>query len=212
MSATVDRSAAGTRKRLLLAARSAFAERGFHGASVRLIARRAGLAPGLINYHFDGKDGLYRAVLGAANEELAGILGRRLILPSSPMDRLVGMASDFFDFVTERRDLVRILMREVLDDAALVKASAEAMRPAFGLVENFIRSGQESGDFAPGDPLASIHHVMGMIVHQVCIAPVLTPDWRDIGPEAERTSREEIQAAVRALLAQEGAQVAPGAH
>ncbi|HXE60096.1 MAG TPA: CerR family C-terminal domain-containing protein [Gemmatimonadaceae bacterium] len=57
---------AATRDRLLAAATRLFAQHGFNAASVRDIARAARANVAAINYHFDGKMGLYRAVVRAA--------------------------------------------------------------------------------------------------------------------------------------------------
>ncbi len=55
-----------TRERILRAAERLFAERGYDGTSVRAIVARARVNQAAINYHFDGKDGLYREVLRTA--------------------------------------------------------------------------------------------------------------------------------------------------
>jgi AcrR family transcriptional regulator len=55
-----------TRERILKAAERLFAERGYDGTSVRAIVAKARVNQAAINYHFDGKDGLYREVLRAA--------------------------------------------------------------------------------------------------------------------------------------------------
>lgn len=52
-----------TRQRLLVAARGLFAERGYHNATVRDIALRAGTNLASINYYFRSKDILYREVM-----------------------------------------------------------------------------------------------------------------------------------------------------
>jgi len=51
-----------TRDKILDAAEMLFAEEGLHAVSVRQIAAAAGVPTGLITYHFESKDGLYRAV------------------------------------------------------------------------------------------------------------------------------------------------------
>jgi AcrR family transcriptional regulator len=55
-----------TRDRILKAAERLFAERGYDATSVRAIVARARVNQAAINYHFDGKEGLYREVLRAA--------------------------------------------------------------------------------------------------------------------------------------------------
>jgi len=55
-----------TRERILKAAQRLFAERGYEATSVRAIVAKARVNQAAINYHFAGKDGLYREVLRAA--------------------------------------------------------------------------------------------------------------------------------------------------
>lgn len=48
-----------TRAEILAAARGLFAENGFDRASMRVIARRAGVDPALISHYFDSKEALF---------------------------------------------------------------------------------------------------------------------------------------------------------
>jgi AcrR family transcriptional regulator len=52
-----------TRERILKAAERLFADRGYEATSVRAIVAKASVNQAAINYHFSGKDGLYREVL-----------------------------------------------------------------------------------------------------------------------------------------------------
>lgn len=51
------------RARILDAAEAVFSDAGFEGASMKTIAARCGVAQGLLHYHFEGKEGLYGAVI-----------------------------------------------------------------------------------------------------------------------------------------------------
>jgi len=55
-----------TRDRIVKAAERLFADRGYDGTSIRAIVAKARVNQAAINYHFDGKDGLYREVLRTA--------------------------------------------------------------------------------------------------------------------------------------------------
>lgn len=57
------------RDRLLEAALSGFAELGFHGATVRDIAQRAGVSQGLITHHFGDKERLWNLVGERVSED-----------------------------------------------------------------------------------------------------------------------------------------------
>ncbi|MET3860759.1 AcrR family transcriptional regulator [Dietzia sp. 2505] len=59
-----------TRGRVLDAAAETFAEREYSAVTVSEIARRAGVAHGLVFHHFGSKQGLYRAVLDRFVEDM----------------------------------------------------------------------------------------------------------------------------------------------
>lgn len=54
-----------TREAILDAARTAFAERGYDGASIRQIATSAGVDPALVHHYFGAKDRLFLAIMQA---------------------------------------------------------------------------------------------------------------------------------------------------
>jgi AcrR family transcriptional regulator len=64
--AIVTRPSDITRERIMKAAERLFAERGYDATSIRAIVAKARVNQAAINYHFDGKDGLYGEVLRAA--------------------------------------------------------------------------------------------------------------------------------------------------
>lgn len=68
------------RLRIIDAAEAIFAQKGFDGAGMKAIAAEAGVAQGLLHYHFANKDGLYAAVVerraAAVNEARLAALGQ----------------------------------------------------------------------------------------------------------------------------------------
>jgi len=64
-----------TRQRILKAAVELFADKGFDGASVRAIVAKARVNQAAINYHFDGKEGLYLEVIETAFAAFARLEG-----------------------------------------------------------------------------------------------------------------------------------------
>lgn len=56
-----------TREKLLEAAGEVFADKGFRGATIEAISRRAETNIAAVNYHFGDKEGLYRAVIDHAH-------------------------------------------------------------------------------------------------------------------------------------------------
>lgn len=62
-------SEADTRQRILIVAGEAFAERGFRATTVRDICEAAGVNLAAVNYHFQGKENLYREVIRYVHSE-----------------------------------------------------------------------------------------------------------------------------------------------
>lgn len=61
---------ASTRRALLDAARSLFAEKGYHGTAAEEIVRRAGVTRGALYHHFEDKKDLFRAVVDEMEDEI----------------------------------------------------------------------------------------------------------------------------------------------
>ena len=93
---------AGTRERILAAAREVFAERGYDGASVRQIAARAGLTDPALYYYFDSKEALHRALLEVPDATSS------LEQPRDTLADGIEQLVAFFDYHSERADTWRV--------------------------------------------------------------------------------------------------------
>jgi AcrR family transcriptional regulator len=80
-------TAGDTRAAILAAARSQFAARGFNGASLRSIAREAGVDASLISHYFGDKSQLMVATMQ---------------LPVNPIEKIAGVVADGPDGMAER--------------------------------------------------------------------------------------------------------------
>ena len=74
LNTAVGASDLSSKARLRLSALALFAEQGVDRSSIRLIARRAGVAPGLVRHHYGNKAGLVRAV----DDSVIELVERRL--------------------------------------------------------------------------------------------------------------------------------------
>ena len=83
-----------TKQRLLDAAYEAFSESGYDGASVRQIVVRAGTNIASVNYHFGGKDALYREVVSATFSKVTEDLGE-IMQQSDPESDPLSIIRDF---------------------------------------------------------------------------------------------------------------------
>jgi len=102
-----------SRKRILDAARAEFAEKGFDGARVDGIAKRAEVNKALIYYYFKSKDELLQELLRAFLEERRNQRPKGDAHPG--LETLPSQIAQFdVQFLFERRDILRIALMEDL--------------------------------------------------------------------------------------------------
>lgn len=128
-----------TRARLLDAAREVFSQRGFQGATVREICRRAEANGAAVNYHFGSKDGLLAEALNFA--PLAAL--QKVNASESPKVRLRLFIRDFMLMLLDEKNpssQCRILARELVDPTpALDKIVREAIAPLHEFLGKLVR-------------------------------------------------------------------------
>ena len=107
-----ERNPQRSRERILTAALAEFAAKGFSGARVEAIARRAGLNKQLISHHFGGKLGLYRAVMSRRRNRGGGEIAPSAgVSPGSVVDAL----PNFHRLASSDADWIRVLLWETLE-------------------------------------------------------------------------------------------------
>jgi AcrR family transcriptional regulator len=147
-----------TRERIIAAATEEFATYGYDGASVRTVAERAGARHTMVTYHFNGKEGLWQAVMD------------RLVrtFNSQQMERLEGLRG--VSEVVQLRLLFEEFIRYSASDLNLHKLMGHAANRAspdiemmvsdylqeyFNTIAELITRAQAKGAFVAGDP----HHL-----------------------------------------------------
>jgi AcrR family transcriptional regulator len=144
-----------TRARLLHAAARLFAERGYARVTVRDICKKARANVAAVNYHFGGKDGLYRAVMRHAIETMqattvaASEAGRGL--PAAERIRAyVSVFADRLLGVHHETWIHQLMLREMSDPTpALAMVAEEVLKPRMAYLSGAIA---ELIHCAPDDP------------------------------------------------------------
>ncbi|CAN5293042.1 CerR family C-terminal domain-containing protein [soil metagenome] len=85
-----------TRARILESAGQLFERHGFAATESKAVAEHAGVDTASINYHFGGRDGLYRAVLAEAHDRFIGLedlarIARDDLAPEERLEALIAM-------------------------------------------------------------------------------------------------------------------------
>ena len=132
-----------SRTRLLESAIFCFSEKGFDATGIREIAQLAQANSALVQYHFGGKDGLYRAALSFIFERTAsGLAEQPLARPDAPEARakaIQGLRTLLQNLIQE---LTSCTKGTALDQAALLLVTREMQAPhsqAVPLVMEHIR-------------------------------------------------------------------------
>ena len=111
--------ASGSREAILDAAREAFAEHGYDGASIRAIARRADVDPALVHHFFGTKDELFRTAMELPIEPAVVLPALLEGGPDGVGERLVRFFLGVWEEPAPRARILAVLRSAVRhDDAA----------------------------------------------------------------------------------------------
>jgi AcrR family transcriptional regulator len=106
------RDAAAARENILTVATEEFAKKGLSGSRVDEIAERTHTVKRMIYYYFESKEGLYRAVLERAYDQIRTIESSLDLEAVSPEEGLRALVRATFDHHNKHQDFVRLVMNE----------------------------------------------------------------------------------------------------
>jgi len=104
--------------RILAVAALEFAERGYAGARVDRIARRARVNKAMLYYHFGSKQALYRALLRQIFSSAAGRLHAIATSEAPPDQKIDRVIGEMAAFIAEHAFFPAIMLREVAEGGA----------------------------------------------------------------------------------------------
>jgi AcrR family transcriptional regulator len=154
--------AAATRAELERVARRMFAERGFADVSAEELVAKAQVTRGALYHHYNGKEGLFEAIVEAEMRELHARLvreARRFQDPVSALEHSIGV---FLKLASEP-ETQRILLID--GPAVLGWARWRAMdeRYGLGLLKRGIAAATAAGALQPGDVDVAAHLLLGAL-------------------------------------------------
>jgi AcrR family transcriptional regulator len=180
----------GKREQILLAAEQVFAERGFKGATTREVAEKAGNASSLIFYYFKNKTALYEAVFQNFFDQLEDLIQQHLSLDLDRLGQLREFLFSVTDYSREHRNMIRILLREIIDDGRMVREIAQKyFAPLYETWNEVFQEGKKEALFREVDPLHHIHSLIGTSVFYFIAEPII----RELGGHVDPYGSEEIE-------------------
>ena len=113
-----------TYDQILAVAEQEFANFGYNGTSLEMIARRTGIRKASLFHHFTSKRKIFDAVVRRIFDHLVSI-GRETAQIENPKEHLLAIVVRLHDFIASHPNHARLLMHRVLEDPASVRRSAE---------------------------------------------------------------------------------------
>jgi AcrR family transcriptional regulator len=141
------------RNQILMGAAQVFAEKGFHKATTKEIAKVAGVSEGTIYNYFDNKRELLLAMI-----DLIGIQSLKEIVidapPDDPKTLLTMIMRDRYQLLQEYGHLMAPIIAEIFTDANLREAVyRRIVMPFITHLEQYIQAHINSAEFRQIDPM-----------------------------------------------------------
>jgi AcrR family transcriptional regulator len=147
----------GNRRNIIEVATREFAEKGFSGARVDQIAAQTKTSKRMIYYYFEGKEGLYIAVLEQAYQKIRSIEATLDLAQQPPEDALRMLVGFTFDYQNAHPEFIRLVMNENILHGAYVLRSKKIQRlnrAVISAVGDLLIRGQRQRIFRPDlDPV-----------------------------------------------------------
>jgi len=178
------------RDALLEAARSLFLKYGFRAVSSRQVAAAAGVNPAMIHYYFEGKEGLYRAMLESAIAPVVARLAGMLGDPAAA--DIQGLMRTYMRVLASNPWIPGLLVREVLTAdgnfrQAFVRDFASRFAPMLrAVIAREIEQGRLKRDL---DPALTVVSMLGLALFPFISLPITS---RVLGIELSEAGAERL--------------------
>ena len=151
---------AQTRAALITAARRLFGAEGFAVVGAERVTREAGMTRGALYHQFDGKAGLFAAVLDQVEAEIAQRVADAVagFDPADTTGMLVAGAAAWLDASTEP-DLKRIVLLDGPSVLGWDRWREICLRHTVGLIAALLQDGIDRGALPP-QPVKALTHVL----------------------------------------------------
>jgi TetR/AcrR family transcriptional regulator len=159
--------------RILAAAALEFAERGFAGARVDRIARRARVNKAMLYYHFASKQGLYRTLLRRMFSRAADRLQQVAAARQPPSAKIEHAIAAMAAFIDEHAFFPAIMLREVAEAGAhLDRETLKALGAVPRVIGSIVHEGVAAGEFRPIHPVVVYFSMLAPVVFFLAGTPI----------------------------------------
>lgn len=156
------------RPRLVDTARETFAQLGYAGASMGVIATRAGIRKSSLFHHFSTKDELYRECLASVVADIGALVAEGLQPGGTTLERIDSSTAALQRYLGQNPVAARLLLREFVDGTAAVDAAGDAVNGVLRFIVDLLDTGMAAGEFPRADSRQLALSLIGL--HFTCFA------------------------------------------
>ena len=127
---------------IIKAAKEIFAEKGFHGASIKDIAKVAGIATGTFYLYFKNKEGFFEALVEEMYEELLIHIKEKRKKETSILSKLKASMYACVDLFIKERSLAKLVLIQAPNASPLINTRLSALQD--GLVQLILKDLNEA--------------------------------------------------------------------
>jgi AcrR family transcriptional regulator len=150
------------RERLLVHARSLFAERGYAAVGTEEIVRAAGVTRGALYHQFRDKSALFEAVVEEVEAETTARVAAQAVSANGPLEALRAGAHAFLTICADPA-VERLLLLDAPAVLGWERWREIGLRHGLGLVTGVLEAGMESGAIARQPVTALAHLLIGAL-------------------------------------------------
>ena len=189
------------RERLVYSAKQAFADKGYHEASVSQIVRQAGIARSTFYQYFDSKLHLFQSILDSFLQDLHESIQPISMVPGAPapMAQLHDNLTRVLDLLLGEQDLTRILIHHTgALDRTVVGRLEEFYGEAAGMIQRSLKLGISMNLVRPCDTRITAFSIIGAV--KEVVFQLTSSGERQ--PSVEELARQLLDFAMGGILVQ----------
>jgi AcrR family transcriptional regulator len=195
-----------TQRRILEAAISVFAEKGFEGGRIDEIARRSKVNKAMIYYYFDSKEKLYTKIIEIVFKKVSAIIIEHFsdMNPDTLKESIKSFIERYIDFIYTNLDVIKVLFWELARGGEII---GDVIKREVGghfvhMIKGF-NAAVEAGKLRPMDPRHMFMNIIGMVLFYFVANRVFSVMWNEdaLSPEnIEMRKKEVTDFVIRAIV------------